>query len=101
VSNSGAKNLKPFPKGTSGNPKGRPPGKSIRQLLKAATEAKNKAIVDKMMAMAAAGSERAAEWCAKWQSDPTSKLLEIATSTFTIKIGMPEQAETGDEDEDA
>jgi hypothetical protein len=59
-------NLKPpWKKGQSGNPKGRPPGKSYSGLLRYVSTRDKLAIVQKMVELAMRGNIGAANWIAK------------------------------------
>ena len=79
-------NLKPIKKGERRNPKGRPPGKSIRQLLREHNEKDKKAVIKKMYSLAKAGDVRAAQWIAT-HGDPAA--LEVTTKEFTITLAHP------------
>lgn len=89
-----------FKPGQSGNLAGRPKGKSLRQLLQALSNKTKYEIVLAMVDKAKHGDVRASEWIAKWGSEPTVAGLEIATREFSIRIGVPNQEdETEDEQE--
>ena len=79
------------------NPKGRPPGKTLRQLIRQTNTEEKQAVVDKMYALAKGGDVKAAEWLAK--HGETSALIEVSTRDFTIALLNPGAAEE-DEDED-
>ena len=88
-------NLRPVKKGEKGrNPKGRPPGKSIRQLLREVSETEKAAVIKKMYAKAKAGDVRAAEWIAR--NGDVASLLEVTTKQFTISLVHPDD-EDGDD----
>ena len=87
-------NLKPTKKGERRNPKGRPPGKTIRQLIRETNTKEKQAIVNKMVALAKTGDVRAAEWIAK--HGDVSSLLEVTTKDFTITLSHPGDSEDVD-----
>lgn len=84
-------NLRPVKKGEKGrNPKGRPPGKSIKQLLREVNEADNRKLIKKMYTKGHAGDVRAAEWIAR-HADPAA--LEVVTEAFTFKLSHPDDTD--------
>ena len=87
-----------FKPGQSGNLAGRPKGKSLRQLLQALSNKTKYEIVLAMVDKAKHGDVKAAEWVAKWGSEPTAAGLEIATREFSIKIGVPNEEEAESEE---
>jgi len=87
-------NLKHFKPGQSGNPKGRPPGRSLRQLVRETADVDKLAIVEKAIALAKAGNMSAMAWFARLDVDKTD---ELTTTEFTIRISHP-QEDDGDAD---
>lgn len=77
----------PWKKGQTGNPKGRPPHKSLRALIGEVNTTRKRAVVKKIVTLAEAGDVRAAEWLGKYGEQPAS--LEITTREFTISLSQP------------
>jgi len=90
-------NLRPVKKGEKGrNPKGRPPGKSIRQLLREVNEAEKLAVIERMYELAKSGNVAAAQWIA---AHGDAAQLDVVTRRFTVTLAHPDDEE-GDIDAD-
>jgi hypothetical protein len=74
------KNLKPFEKGTSGNPGGRPKWKQVTEIMKTETNQEKLAvIVDKVFDLALEGNMRAIEFIADRLEGKVSQRVEVST----------------------
>lgn len=82
-------NLKPFPKGRSGNPKGRAPGKSMKRLLRDVAESQKRAVIETMYELAKGGDVRAAEWIAKHE-EGNDTILEHRVFSISATPPRPE-----------
>lgn len=90
-------NLTPFKKGKSGNPQGRPLGKSARQMMRDVQEREVRKVIEKMFHKAQSGDVRAAELIFKYSDDAS-----ILEGSFTINITRASGAdEVGAEETDA
>ncbi len=91
-------NLQPFEKGTSGNPRGRAKGKTLRQLLRNVAESKKRRLIEAMYKKALRGDPKAAEWIAKHSQEGAGSAL-IETKSFSVTFASPadEDEEEGDE----
>jgi len=85
-----------YPKGVSGNKAGRPVGPTLRQLLRDTATREKQEIIDALIALAKAGNTKAAGLVLRYSDDPATFGLELTTTEFTIKIGVP-----GEEEDDA
>jgi len=99
------KNLKPrWKPGQSGNPAGRPPGKTWKQVLSELGEAKKEELREVAYQMALQGSVPALDWLVKHSGESGAgggTQVNIGTTAFTIKIGVPgeeDELETGEDD---
>ena len=78
---SNKKNLKPFEKGVSGNPGGRPKWKQVTELMKSETnQAKLEIMVDKVFDKALEGDMRAVEFIADRLEGKVAQRVEVATN---------------------
>ncbi len=76
------KNLKPFEKGVSGNPGGRPKWKQVTEIMKTETNQEKLAvIVDKVFDLALEGNMRAIEFIADRLEGKVSQRVEVSTSS--------------------
>ena len=82
------KNLKPFEKGVSGNPGGRPHWKQVTELMKTETNQEKLAVmVDKVFDLALEGNMRAVEFIADRLEGKVSQRVEVSTlSDQPIKV---------------
>ena len=82
------KNLKPFEKGVSGNPGGRPKWKKVTELMKTETNQEKLAvIVDNVFDMAIEGNMRAVEFIADRLEGKVAQRVELSTlSDQPIKV---------------
>ena len=84
---SNKKNLKPFEKGVSGNPGGRPKWKQVTELMKSETnQAKLEIMVDKVFDKALEGDMRAVEFIADRLEGKVAQRVEVATNNEPIKV---------------
>jgi len=91
-------NLNPIKPGERRNPKGRPPGKSIRQLLREVNEAEKIAVIERMYELAKSGNVAAAQWIA---SHGDAAQLDVVTRQFTVELSHPDDEELPGGDIDA
>jgi hypothetical protein len=76
------KNLKPFEKGVSGNPGGRPHWKQVTELMKTETNQEKLAvIVDKVFDLALEGNMRAIEFIADRLEGKVAQRVEVSTKS--------------------
>ena len=82
------KNLKPFEKGASGNPGGRPKWKQVTELMKTETNQEKLAvIVDNVFDLALEGNMRAVEFIADRLEGKVAQRVELSTkSDEPIKV---------------
>jgi hypothetical protein len=81
------KNLKPFEKGVSGNPGGRPHWKQVTELMKTETNQEKLAvIVDKVFDLALEGNMRAVEFIADRLEGKVAQRVEVTTNDQPIKV---------------
>ena len=75
------KNLKPFEKGVSGNPGGRPKWKQVTELMKSETNQEKLAvIVDKVFDLALEGNMRAVEFIADRLEGKVAQRVTVTTN---------------------
>jgi len=76
------KNLKPFEKGVSGNPGGRPKWKQVTEIMKTETNQEKLAvIVDKVFDLALEGNMRAIEFIADRLEGKVAQRVEVASNS--------------------
>jgi len=81
------KNLKPFEKGVSGNPGGRPHWKKVTELMKTETNQEKLAVmVDKVFDLALEGNMRAVEFIADRLEGKVAQRVEVSTNDQPIKV---------------
>ena len=81
------KNLKPFEKGVSGNPGGRPHWKQVTELMKTETNQEKLAVmVDKVFDLALEGNMRAVEFIADRLEGKVAQRVEVSTNDQPIKV---------------
>jgi len=81
------KNLKPFEKGVSGNPGGRPKWKKVTELMKTETNQEKLAIiVDNVFDLALEGNMRAVEFIADRLEGKVAQRVEVSTNDQPIKV---------------
>ncbi|MDG2188517.1 MAG: DUF5681 domain-containing protein [Candidatus Marinimicrobia bacterium] len=82
------KNLKPFEKGVSGNPGGRPKWKQVTEIMKSETNtAKLETMIDKVFDLALEGNMRAVEFIADRLEGKVAQRVELSTkSDQPIKV---------------
>lgn len=86
-----------FKPGQSGNPKGRPRGKTVPQLLREVAESKKRALIERMYRKALGGNVAAAEWIVRHSQEDSSGLTGDFTITFARNVDPTDPAESEDE----
>lgn len=84
-----------WPKGVSGNPKGRPPGKSWRRLLRDVAESQKRKVIERMYRKAQSGNVAAAEWIVKHEEE-----IDALIGDFTITFARNDPTDSINEDGD-
>jgi hypothetical protein len=94
------KNLKPFEKGVSGNPGGRPKWKQVTELMKTETNQEKLAvIVDNVFDMAIEGNMRAVEFIADRLEGKVTQRVTVTTNDEPIRVfNMDDWEEKEDDD---
>ncbi|MDC0917975.1 DUF5681 domain-containing protein [Candidatus Marinimicrobia bacterium] len=94
------KNLKPFEKGVSGNPGGRPKWKQVTEIMKTETNQEKLAvIVDKVFDLALEGNMRAIEFIADRLEGKVAQRVEVTTNDEPIRVfNMDDWEEKEDDD---
>ena len=95
------KNLKPFEKGVSGNPGGRPKWKKVTELMKTETNQEKLAIiVDNVFDLALEGNMRAVEFIADRVEGKVAQRVTVTTSDETIPIFHMEDYQSESDDDE-
>jgi hypothetical protein len=94
------KNLKPFEKGVSGNPGGRPKWKHVTELMKTETNQEKLAvIVDNVFDLALEGNMRAVEFIADRLEGKVTQRVTVTTNDEPIRVfNMDDWEEKEDDD---